>query len=71
IAAHRVRCDACPMHRIAPRTAPARMNRYDPMKWVAITGIWYKSKKILHEANPCRIVFFDCRRWAGIQRVSG
>jgi len=26
---------------IAPRTAPARMNRYDPMKWVDISGIWY------------------------------
>jgi len=36
-----VRCDACPMHRIALRTAPARMNRYDPMKWVAVNGIWY------------------------------
>ncbi len=24
------------------RTAPARVSRYDPMKWVAITEIWYK-----------------------------
>ena len=28
---------------IALRTAPARVNRYDPMKWVAVTEIWYKS----------------------------
>ncbi len=41
IAVHRVRCGAYPMHRIALRTAPARVNRYDPMKWVAVTEIWY------------------------------
>jgi len=29
------------MHRIALRTAPARVNRYDPMKWLAVTEIWY------------------------------
>jgi hypothetical protein len=29
---HRVRCSACPMPGIAPRAAPARMNRFDAMK---------------------------------------
>jgi len=41
---HVVRCGACPMHRIALRTAPARVNGFDSIKWVNNHFLWYNNR---------------------------
>jgi hypothetical protein len=41
--AYLVRCGACPMHRIALHTAPARMDGFDSIKWVNGYFLWYKT----------------------------
>ena len=43
---HLVRCGACPMHCIALRTTPARMNEFDSIKWVNNYFLWYDASVI-------------------------
>jgi len=41
---HLVRCFACPIHRIALRTAPARVNGFDSIKRVNNFFLWYNTE---------------------------
>jgi len=51
---HLVRCGACPIHRIALRTAPARVNGFVSIKRVNNYFLWY------HWRAVCRF------RWIGL-----
>ena len=42
---HLMRCGTCPMHRIALRTTPARMNGFDSIKWVNNYFLWYNLRR--------------------------
>ena len=46
---HLVRCGACPMHRIALRTGPARVNGFDSIKWVNNYFLWYNLQMAILE----------------------
>ncbi len=53
---HLVRCGACPMPRIARRTAPARLNGFGSIKWVIISDrCTHRHRLRLNEISPpCR-----------------
>ena len=50
---HLVRCGACPMHRIALRATPARVNGFDSIKWVHNYFLWYNVNTVVI-ADPCQ-----------------